>query len=119
MHQLQPLAAGLNAGGEILADEIAVGDVVDDAHRVVAVALERIHQLADAGQERERHVLDPQRGAGASATGAEPVERRIEMSDQLGGVGGKQRVRLARADHHAARAELAGEPHGVVSRSSE
>jgi hypothetical protein len=34
------------------------------------------------------------------------------MSDQLGGVGGKQRIGFAGADHDTARAELAGEPHG-------
>ena len=94
MHQGKPLAALPEAGDEVLADEMRVGDVVDDAHRVVAVGLQRRHQLVDRRQERERHVLHPQRRAGRFGDRAQPVERGEEMPDQLLGGGGKQRFAL-------------------------
>src|SRR5450759_4817410 len=73
MHQRQPRAALLEAVGKILADEMRIGDVIGNAYRVITVLLERVHQLADRRQERERHVLDPQRGAGCCGDRAEPV----------------------------------------------
>jgi len=45
MHQRQPLAALPQAIGKILADEMRVGDIIDNAHRVIAVARERIQEL--------------------------------------------------------------------------
>jgi hypothetical protein len=57
--QCKPVATPQEPGGEILLDEVSVGDVIDDAHGIVAVAIERIRQRADGRQERKRHVLHP------------------------------------------------------------
>ena len=46
------------AVGEILPDEIRIGDVIDDANRVIAVLPQRIQQIANRRQERERHVSE-------------------------------------------------------------
>jgi len=95
-----------------------VGDVVDDAHRIVAVAIERGQQVADRRQERERDVLGHSAVPAAAATGQSRSSAAKKCPISSSAVGGNSGLALP-DDHDATRAELAGEPDGSIRSSRE